>query len=130
MTTKECIIWHKAKNSSGYGVTWHQGKQEYIHRVVAKAKKGDVVLHLCDNKLCINPEHLSCGSYSDNSSDMVQKGRQAKGEQCGNSKLKEHQVKAIRKLNGFFSSREVANLYNISKTNVLDIWNNKTWTYL
>lgn len=125
-----CLLWNKAVNSAGYGVTWVGGKQQYIHRVVAKAKEGEVVLHTCDNKLCINPDHLRLGSYQDNSLDMVMKGRQAKGEVCGNAKLSEEAVLLIRGCEGLLSSRETGKKFNISKTNVLDIWKRNTWKHL
>lgn len=84
-------------------------------------------MHICDNKACVNPAHLKIGTHADNSKDMVMKGRQASGERCGNRKLTEETVRSIRLLKGERSSREVAKEYNISKTNVLDIWNYKIW---
>lgn len=122
-----CILWQKAKNKAGYGITWHNNKWEYAHRVVAKASKGEVVMHKCDNPSCVNPEHLIVGTSKQNSFDMVSKNRQAKGEQAGNSKLTEKQVLEIRELKQKLSSRKVATMFSISKTNVLDIWNNKIW---
>lgn len=130
MQKSECVLWQNAVNSSGYGVTWQNGRQEYAHRIVAGAKKGEVVLHKCDNKLCVNPEHLEIGSHKKNSEDMVKKNRQAKGVDAGNSKLAEVDVLLIRDLQGAASSRAVAKAFKISKTNVLDIWSKKIWKHL
>ncbi len=126
----QCINWNGAINSAGYPVTWYQNKIAYTHRVVAKAKPGEVVMHICDNKKCVNPEHLVIGTHKLNSEDMVAKSRQAKGELAGNSKLVEAQVLQIRKLQGKYSSRQVAEIFSISKTNVLDIWNNRIWRHV
>lgn len=123
----ECIEWTGAINSAGYPVTWHNGKVAYAHRVAIHAKPGEVVMHKCDNKRCVNPEHLSIGTHKMNSEDMVRKGRQARGEKAGNSKLTKEIVSQIRNVYGKLSSRKAAALFNISKTNVLDIWNQRIW---
>jgi hypothetical protein len=123
-----CIKWNGAINSSGYPVTWHNNKTAYAHRVIMNAGDSDVVMHICDNKECVNPNHLRIGTPKENSLDMVSKGRQAKGEACGNAKLTEGQVREIRM--SPLSSRKLAKLYNISKTNVLDIKKLKIWRHL
>lgn len=128
--TLPCQNWPGAKNKAGYGVTWHNNKWAYAHRVVAKAKKGEVVMHTCDNPSCVNPAHLKLGTHKQNSEDMVKKQRQMYGEKCPLSKLNAHEVLAIRQLMWCKPSREVAKMFNISKTNVLDIWNRKIWKYL
>jgi len=126
----ECILWPGAKNDGGYPITWVNGKTVYKHREVVKAQRGQVVMHLCDNRACINPEHLRIGTPKENSQDMVNKNRQAKGESCGNSLYTEDCVRQVRSLKGSLSSRKVAALFNMSKTNVLDIWNYKIWRHL
>lgn len=125
-----CINWTGAINSSGYPITWFNNKTQYAHRVVVNAKSGEVVRHTCDNPICVNPAHLIKGSHKENSIDMVDKKRQAYGERCARSKLKENQVKLIKELKGVWPSRSVAALFNISKTNVLDIWNGRIWRYV
>lgn len=130
MEKSECILWPGAKNSVGYPVTWVNGRTVYKHREVAKAQKGQIVMHTCDNRSCVNPEHLRIGTPKENSLDMVNKNRQARGESCGNSLYTEDCVRQVRSLKGSLSSRKVAALFNMSKTNVLDIWNYKIWRHL
>ena len=125
-----CIEWTGALNSGGYPVMWKDGKNQYVHRVLMGATDNEIVLHTCDNPKCVNPLHLRIGTHKENSQDMVNKNRQAVGEQCGNSKLKEEDVQRIRLLQGQLSSRKVAVLFDISKTNVLDIWRKNIWNHL
>lgn len=125
-----CILWTGALNSGGYPITWHKGKTVYAHRLLMNAAKDQIVMHLCDTPNCVNKDHLKLATHAENSADMVDKNRQATGEKAGNSKLKEEQVLEIRALQTKLSSRKVAAKYNISKTNVLDIWNNKIWRCL
>ena len=128
---EDCVNWTKAKNKAGYGVTWANNKWAYAHRIVVDAKKGEIVRHTCDNPSCVNPKHLIKGTAKENSADMVNKQRQAWGEKAARSELTGHDVLAIRAL--YFSgksSREVAKMWGISKTNVLDIWNRKIWKNL
>lgn len=126
----KCIESPYACNNSGYPIKWFEGKNYYHHRLVAGAGTGEVVMHTCDNKKCINPEHLKIGTYAENSADMVTKNRQAFGERAGNSKLVVHQVIEIRGLFGKLSSRKVAKLFNISASNVKDIWTRKIWRHI
>lgn len=125
-----CINWNGAVNSSGYPVTWQGGKTVYAHRAIIGAKKGEVVRHSCDNPRCVNPKHLFVGTHKDNSDDMVNKSRQAKGSACGNSKLTEEDIPKIRLCQGYWTSRQTAFAWGISKTNVLDIWNRKIWRHI
>jgi len=125
-----CILWPKARNAAGYGITWHNNHWEYAHRAAVQASPAEVVRHKCDNPSCVNPEHLIKGTAKENMEDMVAKGRQAKGEQAGNSKLTSAEVLAIRAAQGCMSSREAAKIWGISKTNVLDIWRGYIWKHL
>jgi len=81
--------------------------------------KGKVLRHTCDNKLCINPEHLIIGTYKDNTNDMVQRGRarHPKGSQCG--KLTERVVQEIRDRK--YSILESRRRYGVSGTTVVKI---------
>jgi hypothetical protein len=126
----DCILWRGAVNEAGYPITWHNNRWAYAHRVIMEAKKGEVVMHLCDEPRCVNSSHLKIGTPAENSADMVRKNRQAKGEDCGNAVLTESQVREIRNCQGFFSSRATGKIYNTSHTNVLDIWNRRTWRHI
>lgn len=129
----ECIIWQKAKDKGGYGVGWFRGKWMRAHRIAYIQSVGEIpplacIMHICDNRACVNPAHLSLGTNYLNSRDMVAKNRQAKGVNTNKAKLTEQQVLDIRV--DPRPSRKIAVAYNISKTNVLDIKRKKIWRHL
>lgn len=69
--TETCWNWTGCVLKSGHGQTWFNGKQIYAHRyfyelLVGKIPEGLVIDHLCENKRCVNPEHLEPVSDSEN----------------------------------------------------------------
>ena len=75
-----CWVWNGEKFRSGYGRIRIHWKKYTLHRVVFELyigpiPKGLCVLHKCDNKPCINPEHLFLGTKADNAHDRDRKGR-------------------------------------------------------
>lgn len=76
--TNGCWEWIAAVQSKGYGVVIFDGKYTLAHRASFKLHFGEphgLVLHKCDNRKCVNPEHLFVGSAKDNTIDMKNKGR-------------------------------------------------------
>jgi hypothetical protein len=89
-----CWLWSRAVGSHGYGVLWHDGKVKTAHRLAYTMANGPIpagkhVLHKCDVKSCINPDHLFLGADADNRIDMARKGR-------GTSPLTNAQIREIR----------------------------------
>ena len=90
---------------------------------------GLCILHKCDNRLCVNPDHLFLGTRQINTQDMVHKNRQASGVRSGNVKLNEEQVLEIRDLrkNGI-TKKEIAKKYNICTRTVWRITKGDGWS--
>lgn len=80
---KETGCWNftGSKDSKGYGKVRRGGVLTGAHRYALSETlgrpiaPGRVVMHSCDNPSCINPQHLSEGTQSQNMRDCISKGR-------------------------------------------------------
>ena len=85
-----CRLWQESLLRSGYALIRYQGKKVLVHRAAWVALNGPIpqgmsVLHTCDVRHCVAEEHLFLGTYSDNSRDAVNKGRQKNLFPCGDA---------------------------------------------
>lgn len=89
---------------TGYGMVTRAGRRHQAHRLSYEAFVGPIpdgmmVCHKCDNRPCINPNHLFLGTGSDNAMDMHAKGRfpVKRGVQVANAKLNDSLVADARR---------------------------------
>jgi hypothetical protein len=84
-----CWVW-VAATQGGYGALGTGPRPARIVRAHVfswelhrGSTEGLWVLHKCDNKACVNPDHLFLGTCQDNHDDMIAKGREKVGRLCG-----------------------------------------------
>ena len=120
---------------NGYGRFKLECKFNMSHRVSYEIHYGPIpsgmhVLHKCDNRKCVNPDHLFIGTNYDNVKDKVAKNRQSRifGNKNINSKLTEQAVLEIRNSNE--TQENLAKKYNIHHTTIGRIKNRKIWPHI
>jgi DNA invertase Pin-like site-specific DNA recombinase len=88
------------------------------------------VLHRCDVRHCVNPDHLFLGTQADNMADMVEKGRERHpvGIAHGRAKLTEQDVYIIRAAPG--SQQAIADQYGVKQTTISSIKRRRIWRHL
>lgn len=72
-TSDDCWVWNAGVSGSGYGRYWHEVEKRFVqaHRyayesVVGLIPDGLVIDHLCRNRLCVRPDHLSPVTHAEN----------------------------------------------------------------
>lgn len=85
-----CHIWAGGCDEDGYGRLTVGSKLDATHRTVRahryiyQLEKGPippglVVMHKCDTRCCVNPDHLALGTHDDNQKDKARKDRGVRG---------------------------------------------------
>jgi len=150
-----CWVWIAGKFWCGYGCFTTPKKTWYSHRLahetfIGEIPKGMWVLHKCDNRACVNPDHLFLGNNQDNVDDKIAKGRNAnqqghewrkfiksvqpRGEKSASAKLCDKQVLEMRKCyvkrSAQFGTTALAKKFGIPCSHVWSIVNRKAWIHI
>lgn len=125
-----CWEWKGGQKGNGYGNVRRGGRNIPAHRYAYELFKGKVpegmdVCHTCDNRSCVNPDHLFIGSRKDNMQDAKMKGRTSGGHRFH---LKPDQVReVVARLKGGQSPRRVSNDLDISYSTIAAIKSGRSY---
>ena len=142
-----CWLWVGARSTAGYGHFMLNSRVEKAHRVayvlfVGKIAdvadidcRGTCVIHSCDVRLCVNPDHLRLGSHRENMQDKRIRNRIVSnpllGEKHQNSKLTAAQVISIRQRGSAgVPCGSLALEMGVHRATIGDVLSGRTWNHL
>lgn len=140
----DCWEWQASLDKTGYGYFSFNKKCTSAHRAVWRITFGEIEKHLmichkCDNRKCVNPNHLYKGTHDDNMKDMFDRKRNVsppitRGESRTSSKLTDIKVKEIRERLKmpikWGDIAEIARNYGVSTKLIYNIKNGKVWRHV
>lgn len=151
----QCWIWMAGRFKAGYGQFRFGGKPTTSHRVswmITRNRSavpiGYFILHACDRRECVRPDHLWIGTAAANNRDMDEKGRRRaasglssgrythpektpRGEGHHRAKLTETQVREIRRRAGLGETKTpLAREFGVDQRSVRKIITRETWKHV
>lgn len=136
--TDGCWNWISCVDKDGYGrfrgavagKTYnHAHRFSFAFHTGQILASRDVVMHKCDNPKCVNPDHLTVGTYADNTKDMISKKRDNRIEQARSlSRFSDADILAI--LQDERPYFVIAKHYGVSAPTIGDIKARKTHRYV
>lgn len=133
-----CHEWQRSINRGFYASIGYKGATMLVHRASYMAFKGEIpegmlVLHSCDNRICINPDHLRIGNQTDNMRDRSERGRCAsqRGSKHGRAKLNDGDVRQImQRISNNERDYQIAKHYSVTASNINSIRSGVSWNHI
>ena len=128
-----CWLWLGTLHHDGYGQIRINGKLHRAHRLAYELFRGPIpdglgMLHACDNRACVNPDHLYAGTNIENMRDMTSRGRALVGPRNHSSKLTADNVRIIRF--SALSHTELARIYGVSRPAIRNVRIGAAWGHV
>ena len=133
-----CWEWEACIGVGGYGMFAVARTNQQAHRVAYRLYVGEIpdglcVCHKCDNRKCVNPDHLFLGTQADNMRDRNSKGRQFdnSGEKNGRSKLSDAQaIEIISRCRAGETQGRLAKEFGVTPPAISYVVCHSTWSKL
>lgn len=141
-----CWPWLGGVSATGYGRVywspWHRlakRRDALAHQVAfglanaykVNGSRGEMVRHLCHNRLCCNPKHLALGTAKDNADDSRRDGRWICGELKPNAKISDEQaMRALAMMADGGTLNEVSSVLDVSVGILTQISAGAQWKHL
>lgn len=129
-----CWIWMGGLDLDGYGHFYlgeHNNPRAHRYSYeqhIGAIPSGSLVLHRCDVRPCVNPDHLFLGTHATNALDRDQKQRTKRGEEHYATHLNNSDIERIRALCG--TQKQIAKEFGISRRAVRKIKNRESWKHI
>jgi len=140
----DCWTWSGTRRKDGYGLFWAGGRQVRAHRHAYELANGPIapnlsVLHSCDNRPCVRPDHLRVGTQRDNMADLTERGHRFSpfrgqvqiGSRNRYARLTEADIPAIRaRLAKGERHDDIAADYRVHRATISQVARGFTWTHV
>lgn len=142
----QCWEWRGATKGNGYGHCNLKGQSVTAHRRAYQLFRGTIpvgleVCHTCDNRNCVNPDHLFVGTRKDNMQDAKRKGRLSTGakhafavlhgKSIPAAKLSPNDIPTIlERIKDGHASSQIADDYNVTAGAINAIRRGATWSHI
>ena len=132
----DCWNWTGGIGHEGYGDLNFNHKKYLTHRFSyelhnGKIPEGKLVCHKCNNRKCVNPDHLYAGTQKQNSNDMILAGTLIHGKDHCHAKITEKDAVEIQRLyaQGGWTHRTLAEKFRINHSNIGNILRGTRWKH-
>lgn len=132
--TDGCWLWTGSQHPQGYGAINNGKRRLLTHRLSWLLATGEdpgkrLVLHKCNVRLCVRPDHLYLGGHKENLQDRIEAAR-LKGESFRpHHKLTEEEVRSIKRLlaKKHISQKAIGDKFGVKRSTILSIHLGHSW---